>query len=149
MESRDLLRHQIIESLITHRTEKVADAAMNVWEKLATEIISVVGEEGFNSLYARSLFLTQSSFPWLAARSVSPQSDHRFAELKIHLAEQTPVQARVANILLLITFTDILTALIGEALTTSILRSAWGSEELMAGHPNDTSNKAGKEFDNE
>jgi len=149
MESRDLLRHQIIESLITHRTEKVADAAMNVWEKLATEIISVVGEDGFNSLYARSLFLTQSTFPWLAACSLSPQSDHRFAELKKRLEGQTPVQARVANILLLITFTDILTSLIGEALTTSILRSAWGSEEFMAGHPNDISNKAGKEFDNE
>ncbi|MBU2642217.1 MAG: hypothetical protein Q8K57_19020 [Thiobacillus sp.] len=149
MESRDLLRHQIIDSLITHRTEKVADAAMNVWEKLATEIISVVGEDGFNSLYERSVFLAQRTFPWLAAHSLSPQSDHRFAELKIRLAEQTPVEARVANILLLITFTDILTSLIGEALTTRILRSAWGSEEFMAGHPNDISNKVGKEFDNE
>jgi hypothetical protein len=149
MESRDLLRRQIIESLITHRTEKVADAAMNVWEKLATEIISVVGEDEFNSLYARSVFLAQPTFPWLATSPLPQQTDHRFAELKIRLAEQTPVQARVANILLLITFTDILTSLIGEALTTRILRSAWGSEELMAGHPNDISNKAGKEFDNE
>ena len=149
METRDLPRHQLIERLMARHPEKVADAAIDLWEQMATQIISIVGEEGFNALYARSVFLAQRTFPWLAARSLSPQSDHRFAELKISLAEQAPVQARVANILLLITFTDILTSLIGEALTTRILRTAWGSEELMAGHPNDISNKAGKEFDNE
>ena len=110
---------------------------MSIWEKLATEIISIVGEGGFNSLYARSVFLTQSTFSWLATGSSSPHNDYRFAELKMCLAEQTSAQAGAANRLLLITFTDILASLIGEQLTTSILRSAWGD---------DASNKAGKEL---
>ena len=140
METSDLLRRQIIESLMAQPTEQVADAAIELWEKLATEIISLVAEGGFNALYARSVFLAQSSFPWLAASSLAPQTDHRFAQLKISLAEQTPAHASEANRLLLITFTDILASLIGESLTAGILRSAWG---------NDASDSADKEFSNE
>ena len=62
-----MLRHQKIKNLMAQHTEKVADATINLWEQMATQIISIVGEGGFNSLYARSVFLTQSTFPWLAA----------------------------------------------------------------------------------
>ena len=140
METSELLRHQTIKNLMPQHTEKVADTAINLWEQMATQIISIVGNGGFNSLYARSVFLSQSTFPWLAADPLSPQPDHRFSELKMSLEGQMPAQAREANSLLLITFTDILASLIGEQLTTSILRSAWGD---------DASNKAGKEFENE
>lgn len=133
----DLPRHQIIKSLMVPHTEKVVDAAINLWEQMATQIISIIGEGGFNSLYARSVFLTQSTFPWLAASSLSPQTDHQFADLKMSLEGQTAAQASEANSLLLITFTGILASLIGEQLTISILRSAWS---------NDASDRAGKEF---
>jgi hypothetical protein len=127
METSDLLRHQITRSLMARQTETVADAAIDLWEQMATEIISIVGEGGFNSLYARSVFLAQPTFPWLAASSLSPQADHRFAALRMSLEKQTPAQASEANSLLLITFTDILAGLIGEQLTTNILRLAWGN----------------------
>ena len=140
METSDILRQQIIKSLIAQPTEKVADAAINLWEQLAPQIISIVGEGGFNSLYARSVFLTQPMFPWLAAVSLSPQTDHRFAELIISFEGQTPEQAKAANSLLLITFIDILASLIGEQLTIRILRSAWGDGPFE---------KPGKELQNE
>ena len=140
METTDSLRHQMVKSLKTQHTEKVVDAELELWEQIATQIISIVGEGGFNSLYARSLFLTQATIPWLAAGSPSPQTEHRFAELKRSLDGQTPAQASAANRLLLITFTDILASLIGEQLTTRILRTAWR---------NDASEKADKEFKNE
>jgi hypothetical protein len=126
METPDPLRHQIIDSLMARHPEG-ADAAIVLWEKLATEVISIVGEGGFDSLYARSVFLSQSRFPWLAAGPSAPQAAHRFAPLKTSLAAQTPVQAGEANRLLLTTFTDIVASLIGETLTTGILRSAWGN----------------------
>lgn len=125
---------------MTQHTEKVVDAELELWEHMATQIISLVGEGGFNSLYARSLFLTRATFPWLATGSPSPQTENRFAELKLSLDGQTPAQASAANRLLLITFTDILASLIGEQLTTRILRAAWR---------NDVSDKADKEFKNE
>jgi hypothetical protein len=126
METGALLRYQIIQSLLAHPTEKAADTAINLWERMAAKIISILGEGGFNSLYARSVFLTQSTYPWIAAGSSSPQDDHRFAELKMSFEAQTPAQANAANSLLLITFTDILASLIGEELVTRILHSAWG-----------------------
>jgi len=140
METIDLLRHQIIKNLMAQHTEKVEDAAIDLWERMATQIVSIVGEGGFNSLYARSVFLTQSTFPWLTAGSLSSQTDHRFAELKMSFEGRTPAQASEANSLLLITFTDILASLIGEQLTTSILRSAWSY---------DASDRPCKEFKNE
>ena len=126
METRDPPRHQLIERLMAQHPEKVADAAINLWEQMATQIISIVGEDGFNSLYARSVFLAQPTFPWLTVSSLPQQNDQRFAELKKRLEGQTPSQAREANSLLLLTFTGILAALIGELLTTRILGSAWG-----------------------
>ncbi|HEY8036617.1 MAG TPA: hypothetical protein VIF37_13645 [Methylobacter sp.] len=125
---------------MTQHTDKVADASINLWEQMATQIILIVGEGGFNSLYVRSLFLTRSTFPWLPNGSVPPQTDQRFTELKISFEGQPPLQTNQANSLLLITFTDILASLIGEHLTIRILRSAWG---------NDTFDRFGKEFKNE
>lgn len=137
METSDLPRHQLIVSLTEQHSEKTTDVAINLWEQMATQIISLVGEGGFHSLYARSLFLAQSTFPWIDASALSPRADHRFAALKMCLEGQTSAQASAANTLLLITFTDIVASLIGEQLTTRILRLAWGG---------DVSHEAGKEF---
>jgi hypothetical protein len=120
--------------------EEVAITAIDLWEKISTQIISIIGEGGFDSLYLKSVSLTQSTYPWLAAVLMPPQADHRFAKLKISFEGHTPEQARAANCLLLITFTDILASLIGEQLTIRLLRSAWGD---------DPSKRPGKEFQNE
>jgi hypothetical protein len=121
------------------------DAAINLWEQMATQIIAIVGEGGFNSLYVRSVFLTRSTFPWLAAGALPPQADQLFAGLKTSLEGQTQAQVVKASSLLLITFTDVLASLIGEQLTTRILRLAWGSAELLARHSNDASDRIGDE----
>ncbi len=140
MENSSLLRHQIINNLMDQHTENVADAAIILWEQIASQIILIVGQGGFDSLYARSLFLTQSTFPWLSANSTETQTEQWFAQLKKSLEGQSPVQAREANSLLLMTFTDILASLIGEKLTVSILHSSWG---------NDASDSPDKELKNE
>ena len=137
MGTSDLLRHQIIRSLPLLQTERIPDAAVLIWEQMAAQIISIVGEGGFNSLFSRSLILTQSTYFWLEFDPQTTPNGHRFAELKMCLERQTPEHARAANLLLLITFTDILASLIGERLTTSILRLAWGY---------DAANSAGKEI---
>lgn len=128
----DVLRHQMINSLMAPHTDQVAEAAIRLWEVMAIRIISIVGEGGFNSLYARSVFLAQSDFPWLETGAALAPGGHRFAALKTTLEAQTPAQAGAANILLLITFTDILASLVGEKLTTSILCSAWGIDASTA-----------------
>lgn len=116
------------------------DAILAIWEPLATQVVSIVGEAGFNSLYARSIFITQKNCPWYVFPSQSPQTTGRLKELKMNFERLSPAQYNEANSLLLITLTDILASLIGEQLTLKILHSAWNKH---------ISDIVGKELDNE
>lgn len=126
MQTRDLVRHQLIRNLTAQRTENAADRAVDLWAPVAVQLISIIGKGGFDSLYARSVFLTQSSYPWLASSTGTPRTANPFADLKTSLDGQAPKVVSEANCLLLITFTDILASLLGEHLTSRILASAWG-----------------------
>jgi hypothetical protein len=128
MEASRLLRHQIIENIILQPADNVADAAIHRWELIAAQVISIVGEGGFNALYTRSTFLAHSTFPWLPANPLSTQTDARFADLKKSMEGQTPAQVIAANSLLLITFTDTLASLIGEDLTARIVHTVWDDD---------------------
>ena len=108
------------------RPDAVADASIDLWERLAARLVSIIGEGGFQTLYGRSLRLTGATFPWVAAIPPWPQANARFAGLRKALEERDSADVSEASILLLVTFIDILTLLIGELLTASILSSAWG-----------------------
>lgn len=135
-----LLRHRSIESLTSQHAENTVDAAIDLWAQLATQIIAIVGVGGFDSLYARSLYLAQARFPWLTAGAALPQAEHRFATLQASLQGATPELASSANRQLLTLFTDTLASLIGEPLTARLLDSAWGHHALYT---------AGKELKND
>lgn len=142
MENPTLQRQQIIANLMAQQPGNIADAAIAHWEKLAREIVVIVGEAGFALLYERSVQRAQSTFPWLPTgySPRPPPNSRRFAELGMRLADQTPAHASAAHRLLLTLFTDILASLIGEQLTASILRSAWSNLAAVT---------SGKELDNE
>ncbi|NOT10408.1 MAG: hypothetical protein HOP23_00995 [Methylococcaceae bacterium] len=140
MEINDLQRHLIIKDVIAQLIKNDEDVVMNLWEPLATQIISIVGEGGFNSLFLRTIYLNQATFPWLAVSLLSTQTNQQLMNLKMNLDKQAPAQLCEANSVLLITLTDILASLIGEPLTIRILQLAWGVELLT---------KAGMEFNDE
>jgi hypothetical protein len=126
MDTFRLLRQQAIDGLGAASPDSLADTAIGVWERLATQIVALVGEAGFDSLYARSVYLVQSSYPWLTEPVQTPGTMRRFDGLRAHLEAQAPELASAANRLLLSTFTDTLASLIGGALTHRVLNSAWG-----------------------
>ncbi|MDO8654460.1 MAG: hypothetical protein Q7R66_19995 [Undibacterium sp.] len=123
-------RHQTIKNAILRRPEAVVDVSIHLWQRLAVELISIIGADGFDSLFARSAHLNGVAFPWLLLSHSSQQSHARFTGLKISLESRESNEAIVASTALLITFIDILALLIGELLTTRILRSAWGDDTL-------------------
>lgn len=119
------------------RPDAVVDVTIFLWERLAIELISIIGEEGFQSLYVRSARLNSVAFPWLLLDHESPaysqSSDSRFAGLQMSLENRKltdPAQIDEACKKLLMTFVDILALLIGDSLTASILRSAWSGESF-------------------
>ena len=127
MQTTDLLRHRLIERVTTQRHEHGPDAGADLWRQMAAQLILIIGSGGFDSLYARSVYLGRFTYPWLAGGSGPSEIDHRFSDLEASLRMQSPTLARDANCLLLTTFTDILATMIGERLTTRILDLAWAT----------------------
>lgn len=105
--------------------EETAIVVISLWEKISVEIISIVGKDGFDALYVRSIFLTTPTFPWLSSGAIKTPDGDMVALLRKSFETQTPAQIRVANSLLLTTFADILSLLIGDQLTSRILSKAW------------------------
>lgn len=119
----------MIRSTVTRRPEVIVDLSLLLWERLAAELISIIGESGFQSLYSRSVRLTNTRFPWLAISRAS-ETDAPFAGLKASLDKQNFTDASEASIALLVTFIDTLSVLIGDVVTNSVLHSAWSTVGL-------------------
>lgn len=123
-------RHQMIRTVIMRRPDAIGDVTFNLWERLASELTSIIGDGGFRSLYARSVHLVRVQFPWIAVNPPETSTNCLFANFKKCLEERDSKTACEASITLLNIFIDILILLIGELLTTSILRSAWGDDAV-------------------
>ena len=123
-----MLREQKIKNLMARPSAQDASASIQLWHTMATQIISVVGQGGFQSLYSRSIFLTQRTYPWITHLPAGLTTDLSFPTLKACLEERDPTQAHEANTLLMLTFTDLLASLIGEQLTVKLLKAAWGAD---------------------
>lgn len=123
----DRPQHQIlISGLISQRPKEVAHITLQLWESIASELIPLIGRDGFAILFDRCLHLTRSSFPWLAVGHVMQPADPDFTLLRMSLDGQTIAEAGEASKALLATFTKLLDMLIGESLTAVILLAAWG-----------------------
>ena len=124
--------NSLIKRVILQRPEAVVDVTVLLWEKLAVELVSIIGEGGFQSVYARSGALVATRFPWMILNSSLPQSGPRFEGLRSSLEAQDATVAINASIALLTTFLDILTTLIGELLMTNLVHAAWGDDVMNA-----------------
>ena len=117
-------RQELISGLISH--EQVANITLQLWESMASELIPLIGKDGFAILFDRCLHLTRSSFPWLADSHGAQSADSEFASLKMSLEGRDVAEAGEASEALLATFTNLLEMLIGEPLTAVVLLAAWG-----------------------
>lgn len=115
----------MIDAALTSHPETVVQTTVDLWSRLAPQLIMIIGEDGFKPLYARSVRLANVRHPWLANNVASTGSTARFSQLQAHLEAQDIAQAMQASTMLFNTFLDLLGSLIGEALTTHLLYSAW------------------------
>lgn len=129
----DQQRQIIITRAVMRQPEAIVEGTIKLWENLARELISIIGEVGFQSLYHRSIHLISAEFPWLASAGKLPPDDAPFAALRAALQAQDCQQAGEASVALLGIFVEIVIRLIGERLTTNILRAAWGDEAFQPG----------------
>lgn len=124
-------RHQLIARAVSHGPAGAADTSVAAisalrWRQLARQLCPIIGDGGFMALYLRSLHVARNQHNCLPQHDAIPV-DAAFAALEQALRE-CPAAASSASMALLCTLIDTLISLIGELLTTSILREAWGDD---------------------
>jgi hypothetical protein len=120
--------HIIIRKVVTKRPDFLLDDSRLLWQRLCVELVPIIGDGGFASLYARSVNLAGAKFPWILNTETRQPLHASFSEFIASLNNREATEAGEAIITLLIVFTDILATLIGLSLTTRILCSAWGDD---------------------
>lgn len=120
-------RLQQIEAILARQPSAIAEVTLALWERLAPELIVIIGEGGFRPLYNRSIRLASERFTWLAVplTSAIPSSSSRFTGLRLQLEVADPAQALQASLAVFDSFLTTLASLIGDVLTARILQSAW------------------------
>lgn len=115
---------QIVERCLATEPHAVVDSTIVFLQMLANSLVSIIGEEGFESLLLRSCQLAARQFPWLQFDPRARAADPEFDLLRQSFAGRDPADIAAASMQLFSTFVDILASVIGDHLTTVILRTA-------------------------
>jgi hypothetical protein len=103
----------------------IAEATISTWHQAAVRLAPLIGAQGVQVLFRRSLHLTSAAIPWIAVDPHDDGSAALLASLQARLAGREPVAASEAGQALLVNFTDLLATLIGESLTERLLAPVW------------------------
>jgi hypothetical protein len=129
MEKSDVRRNQILKIIAALPEDDGTSIVSSLFEPLRIELVNLVSEEGFHSLFERSVFLTCRRYSWFNAPQLLATAP-ALSNLEGALRQGDPKEARKAAISLLLNFVDLLASLIGEPLLIDILCSAWGRDAL-------------------
>lgn len=125
------MNHDVIRRTLAHRAGDdadagaVAEAAISTWHQAAVRLAPVIGAQGVEVLFRRSLHLTKASIPWLTMAMDDGDFVALLATLQACLAEHVAADALEASYLLLVNFTELLASLIGNSLTERLLAPIW------------------------
>lgn len=129
MPANPLVGHALsVERLIHKRAQAASEVSSAMWQALAAGLVQIIGQEGFNALYDRSLHEASVSCDWLTPALGLETAPSRLAHLNAALSSRPEAEARRATVLQLASFTALLSSLIGPHLTDHILRAAWGHD---------------------
>lgn len=103
----------------------IADATLSIWADAALQLAPVIGAQGADVLFRRSLHITSKTFPWLAVAGNGVVNAVLAANLQARLAGREAAVAIEASEALLVAFTELLASLIGSPLTEHLLAPIW------------------------
>jgi hypothetical protein len=106
-------------------TIDIVAAIISTWDEIFSALTPIVGKGGVDALYGRTLHLTAKAHPWLSSTVEAMSSTMDIESFKSMLTRQSSHDAAVAGGEFLQTFYELLSSLIGGALTEQLLRSAW------------------------
>ena len=118
--------HDLMLLVVEKQAKPMGEVAIELWFRLADSVVPIIGADGFDALYDRTLHQASARFSWLLTADLPKGPHSRFMRLKSDLQNAGIEEASQATALMLATFTGVLSTLIGEPLTNKILRAAWG-----------------------
>jgi hypothetical protein len=127
---REPIRLALVPRADLPEADATAQAAAVTWRLVAAQLTPVIGARGLEVLFGRALHMTSAAFPWLAVSTDRGGSDGPLPTVALCLARQDPATAAEASYKLLLTFTELLTTLIGESLTRRLLAPVWANPSL-------------------
>jgi hypothetical protein len=104
---------------------QIADAIIASLKNMDSALTPIIGQQGVAALFRRSLHLCNSAHPRLASAYQSVQIGTDLTELKSVIVQQGSVEALFFGAVLLTTFYELLTTLIGPSLSARLLRDVW------------------------
>jgi len=102
----------------------VLEAVGSTWQTMAAQLEPVIGARGVSVLLNRALYLTVKSYPWMKPTNAQEAAD-AMENLRLRFADRSALEAAEAGCALLVTFTELLSSLIGESLTERLLACVW------------------------
>jgi hypothetical protein len=103
----------------------VAEAARLTHDDLTAVFAPLISAAGVHALWGRALDLARREYPVDGLRDDDVASDEPFTRASLWLAKQAPSAATGAAAEMFAKFAELLTALIGEPLTTRYMEKAW------------------------
>lgn len=108
-------------------SSRVAEAVASAFQGIDQALAPIIGTRGVAALYKRTVHLAGRTHSWLTATMEGVPTAMDVDALKAALEVQTAAIAAAAGTLLLQTFRELLTALIGPLLTEQLLRPVWAT----------------------
>ena len=122
---------ELIPGTLAQRAGDAADATAvlaavaRTWQRMAAQLEPVIGVRGVAVLLNRALHLTGKNFHWLAQSMPLEAGADPVPHLQSWFANGNAKDVAEAGCALLVTYTELLAGLIGEALTERLLASVW------------------------
>lgn len=106
------------------------DQIIKLWEGLAAELTCIIGDRGFRVLFARSVCLANEKFSWLGNFRFPLQDESPMHYFSVCFAGRHIDEMRNANALIVSSYIEILSSLVGQTLTTNLLHPKWEQHRL-------------------
>jgi hypothetical protein len=102
-----------------------AVATVSLWPQFSARLAPVIGARGVEILFNRALYLTSTSFPFLAIAAYCGRDTAPLEAIRAQIGQQDAPVAAAASCEFLFTFTVLLATLIGDSLTDRLLGPVW------------------------
>lgn len=125
---RRTLRQQMIDAALASpsaaSSNDIAALVAGIWQRVSEQFGPLIGTRSVHLIFARSVELHRNVFPWLTIDAAPHRAQPRFVQHCADLLGQAPAEALGASGALLVTFAELLEALIGANMTDLFLRIA-------------------------